>query len=155
MTIAVASPVVGATTYTSLTNPTYTIAADQAPDVNGRAYVVTTLGGTQTGVEVSATSNPFTFLFTRPKNLRTLPALQANGQLANVPKNVWVVSARKGVDVLSGQPKQVLTCRLEIGVPAGADIADPESVRAAIAAFTGALWESGNDLADSIIQGSL
>ncbi len=155
MTIAVASPIVGATTFTSLTNPTYTIAADQAPDVNGKAYVVTTLGGTQTGVEVSSSSNPFTLLFTRPKVLRTLPALQANGQLANVPNNVWVVSAKKGVDVLSGQPKRLMTGRLEISVPAGADVADPETIRAMICALAGALWESGNDLADSIVQGSL
>lgn len=155
MTIAVASPITGATTYTGLTSPTYTIVADQAPDVNGKAYAVSALGGTQTGVEVSSSSNPFTLLFTRPKVLRTLPALQANGQLANVPKNVWVVSTRKGVDVLSGQPKQLMTARLEIGVPAGADVADPESVRAALCMVLGALHESGNDLADSIIQGSL
>lgn len=155
MTIAVASPITGATTFTGLTNPTYTIAADQAPDVNGKAYAVTALGGTQTGVEVSAASNRFTLLFTRPKTLRLLPALQANGQLANVPKNVWVVSGHKSVDVLSGQPKQLMVARLELSVPAGADTADPESVRALICAFAGALWESGNDLADSIVQGSL
>jgi len=155
MTIAVASPITGATTYTGLTNPTYTLVSDQAPDVNGKAYAVSALGGTQTGVEVSSASNPSTLLFTRPKSLRTLPALNSNGQLANVPKNVWVASFRKGVDVLSGQSKQVMTCRLEVSVPAGADTADPESVRAAICAFTGALWESGNDFADSIIQGSL
>jgi hypothetical protein len=155
MTIAVASPIVGATNYTGLTNPTFTVGADQAPDVNGKAYVVTNLGGTQTGVEVSSSSNPFTLLFTRPKVLRTLPALQANGQLANVPNNVWVVSAKKGVDVQSGQPKRLMTGRLEISVPAGADVADPETIRAMICAFAGALWESGNDLADSIVQGSL
>jgi hypothetical protein len=155
MTIAVASPVVGATTYTGLTNPTYTIAADQALVANGKSYIVTALGGTQTGVEVSSVSNPFCYLFTRPSVLRTLPALQANGQLANVPKNVWVASLKKGVDVLAGQPKQVMTCRCDFGVPAGADIADPESIRAAVNAFTAALMESGNDIADSIIQGSL
>lgn len=155
MTIAVASPIVGATTYTGLTNPTYTIAADQATVLNGKAYVVTALGGTQTGVEVSSASNPFTLEFNRPLNLRVLPAVNANGQLGNVPKNVWVVKGRKGVDVLSGQPKQVMTCRLEIGVPANADITDPESIRAGICEFLGALHESGNDLADSIIQGSL
>jgi hypothetical protein len=154
MTIAVTSPVVALTTFTGLTNPTYTLVADQAP-ANAKAYVVSTLGGTQTGVEVSSASNPFTLQFTRPASLRTLPALQANGQLANVPKNVWVASTRKGVDVLSGQPKQVMTCRVDFGVPAGADVADPESVRACIAMFLAALAESADDIASSIIQGSL
>jgi hypothetical protein len=156
MTIAVASPMAGNATqaYTGLTNPTYTIAADQAP-VNGKQYVVTTLGGTQTGVEVSAASNPFTLLFTRPAVLRGLPPLNVSGQLANVPKNVWAVTLNKGVDVLSGQPKQIFKIRTEFALPAGADLADPESVRAAICAYAAALWESGNDLADSMIQGSL
>lgn len=154
MTIAVTSPVVGLTTHTGLTNPTWTLAADQAPP-NARGYVVTTNNGTQTGVEVSSASNPFTLQFTRPASLRTLPALQANGQLANVPKNVWVASLRKGVDVQSGQPKQVMTCRCDFGVPAGADTADPESVRAGIGMFLAALAESADDIANSIIQGSL
>jgi hypothetical protein len=154
MTIAVASPVVALTTFSGLTNPTYTLAADQAP-ANAKAYVVTTLGGTQTGVEVSAASNPFTLQFTRPAVLRGQPALQASGQLANNPKNVWVASVRKGVDVLSGQPKQVMTCRTEFAVPAGADTADPESLRACIAMYLAALAESADDIASSIIQGSL
>lgn len=147
-----ASPVTGAP-QTGLTSPTYTLAADVAPDVNGVARAVTTLGGTQSGVEVSSPSNPFTLLATRPKVMKTLPALLANGQLPSVPKNTWTVSIRKGVDVLSGQPKQVLLCKLEIAVPAGADTADPESVRAALSMFIGALWEQSNELGDSLISG--
>jgi hypothetical protein len=152
MTWNPASPVTGAPE-TGLTSPTYTLATDVAPDVNGVARAVTALGGTQTGVEVSSPSNPFTILATRPKVLRTLPALQANGQLPSVPKNTWTVSARKGVDVLSGQPKQVMLAKLEIAVPAGADIADPESVRACLSALIGSLWEQSNELGDAIISG--
>jgi hypothetical protein len=129
--------------------------ADVAPDVNGVARAVTALGGTQTGVEVSSPSNPFTILATRPKVLRTLPSLLANGQLPSVPKNTWTVSARKGVDVLSGQPKQVMLMKLEISVPAGADTADPESVRAGLSLLIGALWEQSDQLGDSIVSGVL
>lgn len=152
MTWNPASPCTGAPG-TGLTSPTYTLATDVAPDVNGVARAVTTLGGTQTGVEVSSPSNPFTLLATRPKNLRTLPSLLANGQLPSVPKNTWIVSLRKGVDVLSGQPKQVMLCKLEIAVPAGADTADPESVRAALSLFIGSLWEQSNELGDAIVTG--
>jgi len=152
MTWAPTSPVTGAP-QTGLTSPTYTLATDVAPDVNGVARAVTTLGGTQTGVEVSSPSNPFTLLATRPKSMRTLPSLLANGQLPSVPKNTWTVSVRKGVDVLSGQPKQVMLMKLDISVPAGADVADPESVRAALSLFAGSLWEQSNELGDALISG--
>jgi hypothetical protein len=152
MTWAPSSPVTGAPE-TGLTSPTYTLATDVAPDTNGVARAVTTLGGTQTGVEVSSPSNPFTLLATRPKVLKTLPALQANGQLGKVPVNTWYVSVRKGVDVLAGQPKQVMLARLQIDVPAGADVADPESVRAGMSLITGALWATSSGLGDAIITG--
>jgi hypothetical protein len=152
MTWAPSSPVTGAPE-TGLTSPTYTLATDVAPDTNGVARAVTTLGGTQTGVEVSSPSNPFTLLATRPKVLKTLPALQAHGQLGKVPVNTWYVSVRKGVDVLAGQPKQVMLARLQIDVPAGADVADPESVRAGMSLFTGAVWATSSGLGDAIITG--
>jgi hypothetical protein len=148
------SPVTGAPG-TGLTSPTYTLVADVAPDVNGVARAVTTLGGTQTGVEVSSPSNPFTILATRPKVLRTLPSLLANGALPSVPKNTWTISLRKGVDVLAGQPKQVMLAKLEISVPAGADTADPESIRAGLSLLIGALWEQSNEFGDSIVTGVL
>lgn len=152
MTWAPASPVTGAPA-TGLTSPTYTLVADVAPDVNGVARAVTALGGTQTGVEVSSPSNPFTLLATRPKVLRTLPSLLANGQLPSVPKNTWTISARKGVDVLAGQPKQVMLAKLEFSVPAGADTADPESIRACLSLLIGALWEQSNEFGDAIVTG--
>lgn len=154
MTWGLTSPVTGAA-QTGLTSPTYTHVADVAPDVNGVAKAVTALGGTQTGVEVSSPSNPFTMLVTRPKVMRTLPSVLANGALPSVPKNTWVVSLRKGVDVLSGHPKQVMLCKMEISVPAGADTADPESVRAALSMFIGALSQQSSGLGDSLIQGVL
>lgn len=151
---APSSPVTG-TAQTGLTSPTYTFVADKAPDVNGTAHAVTALGGTQTGVEVSAPANPFTILATKPKVLKTLPPLLANGQLPTVPKNTWTFSIRKGVDVLAGQPKQVVLYKLEISVPAGADVADPESVRAGLSFFIGALSAQSAGIGDSLITGVL
>lgn len=152
MTWSLTSPVTG-TAQTGLTSPTYTHVADTAPDVNGKAIAVTALGGTQTGVEVSSTSNPFTLLMTKPKVIRTLPSLLANGQLPSVPKNVWVISTKKGVDVLADQPKQTMVCRFSIEVPAGADVADPESVRAALSLFIGALSQQSSGIGDAVISG--
>jgi hypothetical protein len=43
--------------------------------------------------------------------------------------------------------------KLEIAVPAGADSADPESVRAALSLLIGALWEQSDQLGDAIVTG--
>lgn len=154
MSVTLTSPVTGSA-QTGLTSPTYTHVADVAPDVNGRAYAVTALGGTQTGVEVNSPSNPFTILVTRPKVLRTLPALLSNGQLPSVPNNTYTVSVRKGVEVLSGQPRRVMLLKLEASVPAGADSVDPESVRAAWSLLIGSLSQQSAGFGDTSVQGTL
>jgi hypothetical protein len=149
-----ASPVTGAP-ITGFTSPTYTLVADTAPDVNGKAYAVSALGGTQTGVVVSSTSIPFTVLFTRPKVIRQLPALGMNGRLPTVPRNVFTLSVRKGVIPLTGQPAQPCALKLEIPVPAGADLADKANLGAALSLLAGVLWEQSNEIYDSILAGSL
>lgn len=149
-----ASPVTGAP-ITGFTSPTYTLVADTAPDVNGKAYAVSALGGTQTGVTVSSSSSPFTILFTRPKVLRALPPLGANGGLASVPRNTFTLSVRKGVIPLAGQPAVPVVMKLEIPVPAGADLADKANLLAALSLLAGVLWEQSNEIADSVIAGSL
>lgn len=154
MAFSPASPVTGAP-ITGFTSPTYTLVADTAPDVNGKAYAVSALGGTQTGVVVSSSSYPFTLLFTRPKVIRQLPALGLNGRLPTVPRNTFTLSVRKGVIPLAGQPAQPCVLKLEIPVPAGADLADKANVGAALSLMAGVLWEQSNEIYDSILAGSL
>jgi hypothetical protein len=149
-----ASPVTGAP-ITGFTSPTYTLVADTAPDVNGKAYAVSALGGTQVGVVISSTSNPFTLLFAKPKVIRFLAALGLNGRLPFVPRNVFTISVRKGVTPLAGQPIVPCVLKLEIPVPAGADLADKASIGAALSLLAGVLWEQSDQLYDSIIAGSL
>lgn len=149
-----ASPVTGGP-ITGFTSPTYTLVADTAPDVNGVAKSVSALGGTQTGVVVSSASVPFTLLFTRPKQIRTLQALNGNGALPSVPRNVYTLSVRKGVIPLAGQPAVPALVKLEIQVPAGADAADKANMLAALSLMAGVLWEQSNEIGDSIIAGTL
>jgi hypothetical protein len=148
------SPVTGGP-ITGFTSPTYTLVADTPPDVNGKAFAVSALGGTQTGVVISSTSIPFTVLFTRPKVNRTLPPLSASGVLGSVPRNVFTLSVRKGVVPLSGQPATPVVLKLEIPVPAGADTADKANLLAALSLMAGILWEQSNEIGDSVIAGSL
>jgi hypothetical protein len=148
------SPVTGAP-ITGFTSPTYTLVADTPPDVNGKAFAVSALGGTQVGVVISSTSYPFTVLFTRPKNIRSLPALGLNGRLPLVPRNEFTLSVKKGVIPLAGQPAQPCVLKLVIPVPAGADLADKANVGAALSCLAGILWEQSNEIYDSILAGSL
>jgi hypothetical protein len=86
MTVSVTSPVTGSA-QTGLTSPTFTLTTDVAPDVNGKQWVVTALGGTQTGVSVHSVASPFSLTFWRPKISRILGQPNINtGIIANVPK---------------------------------------------------------------------
>lgn len=151
------TPIVGPTTITGLTSPTYTLGADTAPDSNGQQQAVTALGGTQTGVNVSSVAAPFTITIFRPKNLKTLGALDP---VTGVPKgiggrNVYQVIVRKGVLPLAGQPYQTMVLRTELSVPAGADLADPANIKAAIAALAGALLTDANKIVSTTTTGIL
>lgn len=151
---APASPVTGGP-ITGFTSPTYTLVADSASDVNGKAYAVSALGGTQAGVVISSASIPFTIQFSRPKQIRTLAALNGNGALPSVPRNVYTLSVKKGVIPLAGQPAVPALLKLEIQAPAGSDAADKANLMAALSLLAGVLWEQSNEIGDSVVAGSL
>ena len=153
MAIALASPVTGAT-QTGLTSPTYTVAVDTAPTIQGKQWAVTALGGTQTGVSISGASTPFTVNFVRPAALKpaSLPNV-VTGLLGSVSRNVFKVITRKSVTVLSGQLPVVMLVETSASVPAGADAADPASVRAALSLHIGALWQQSDEWGDTLVTG--
>jgi hypothetical protein len=149
------SPVTGATV-TGLTSPTYTIASDIAPSINGKQYAVTALGGTQTGVETNTVSKPFTLSFFRPVSFKVLP--QANpvtGVIKNVGMNVYKLITRKGV--LPATNQNPITARITtvIEVPAGSDTFEPEDLRAMISLHFGVGSVQAAGIADTIISGVL
>lgn len=149
------SPVTGGA-QTGLTSPTYTLTADLAPSNVGEQFAVTALGGTQTGVEAHSVSSPFTLTMERPAQFRQIgPVNPSTGVVSNVPRNTFKIRVRKGVEPLSGQSHQNLVAELKISVPAGADTADPESIRAAMSLLFGTLWAESSDLGDTLIDGIL
>lgn len=154
MTIAIQSPVTGPTTVTGLTNPTYTLTSDQAPDANAKAYVVSALGGTQTDVRTHTLSDPFSLTVWKPKVPKALPAKNPiTGAYPQVPMNQYMVVVRKGVYIDSADVLKQVTLRLSMDVPAGADAADAINIRAAIACLAGALLTDANDFADMAVTG--
>lgn len=153
MTFALSTPVTGAA-QTGLLSPTYTVAADKAPDEsNGKQYAVTGLGGTQTGVNVHSIAIPFTLTYFRPKQLKTLGKPNPiTGLISNVPRNESKFITRKGVLPLAGQPYQNMVITTTISVPAGADAADPANIRAALSAHFGSIAQATSGIGDTVIN---
>ncbi len=154
MTFAVTSPVTGSA-QTGLTSPTYTLTADTPPNVNSKQWAVTALGGTQAGVDVHAASKPFTLTAQRPANIRIAPTPNANNVIGNSPRNVYSVIVRKGVTPVTGQAPQTLTLRCDLSVVAGADVVEPEDIRAALSLLIGALSQQSAGLGDTLINNVL
>jgi len=155
MTISLSTPVTGAAE-TGLTLPTYTIVADTPPEINAKQWAVTALGGTQTGVNPHSVASPFTTAFFRPRVLKALGVVDpVTGQLRAVPRNEYKVVTRKGVLPLAGQAAVPCVIRTTIEVPAGSDLADAASVRAALSMHTGSLSQISAGLGDTAVNGVL
>lgn len=153
MSFAPASPVTGAAV-AGLTTPTYTLTTDVAPNINGKQFAVSALGGTQTGVDVNTVSKPFTITFFRPQVLRGLP--QANpvtGVVKNVPMNTYKLITRKGVAPAANQALIGARITTTIDVPAGSDTYEPEDLRAMISAHFGVGWAQASGIADTVVSG--
>jgi hypothetical protein len=154
MSFTPTSPVTGGP-QTGLTSPTYTLVLDTAPAAHGKQYYVSALGGTQVGVEVNSLSNPFTTCFFKVPSPKTLPPVNASGGLSSVPKNVFKYNVRKGCEVLISQPRQPMLIDVSISIPAGADVTDPESVRAAYSLAAGIMWEQSLNIGNTLINNGL
>lgn len=155
MTVTVTSPVTGSA-QTGLTTPTYTIVSDVAPNNAGKQYAVTALGGTQTGVDIHSVAKPFTVTVSRPQVLKSLGTPNpVTGVVSNIGRNSYQVLTRKGVIPLAGQPAIPMILRTTIEVPAGADLADPANVRAALSAHIGTLSQVSAGLGDTSVTGLL
>lgn len=151
MSIALTSPVTGGGA-TGLSSPTYTHVADIAPNAEGKQYAVTALGGTQTGVIIHSGSSPFTGTFTRPKVFKNLGKPDLNGLIRDVPTNTYTFLTRKGVLPLVGQPYRTCLIRTTMEVPAGADVADPQNIRAALSFHSGSLWQLSAGFGDLAVN---
>lgn len=156
MAISITSPVTGAA-QTGLTSPTYTVVADTAPPGNpGRQVAVTGLGGTQTSVTAHAVSSPFTSNVTRPASPKVLGNPNpVTGVISNVPMNTYKIITRKGVVPLAGQPVKVMSAVTTVDVPAGADTADPNNVRACLSFHFGVVAQQAAGFGDTVLSGIL
>lgn len=155
MAFALTSPITGAA-QTGFTTPTYTIVSDYAPDVNGKQYAVSALGGTQTGATAQTSAdNPFTICYWKPKVNKLLPQLNSSGSgfVSRVPRNVHKLVTRKGVQVAANQAREIMPITTEIPVPAGSESYSPAELRAALSAHIGALQQVAAGIGDTVVTG--
>jgi hypothetical protein len=155
MAFAPSSPVTGSA-QTGLTSPTYLIAWDSNPDSNGKQVYVTNLGGTQPGVLAHSVAAPFTGSMFRPKTLKVLaPVNPVTGVLRSVPMNTYKAITRKGLLPLAGQSYKTGMIKTELDIPAGADLADPLSIRAMISFHIGLLTQISDALGSTVTTGTI
>lgn len=139
---------------TGLTSPTYTLASDLTPDANARQYVVTALGGTQTGVRTSTAGDPFTATIRKDKVYKTLPARNpVTGAYGNVPLNKTELLIRKGVYIDTDSTVKVANLRIIAELPAGSESNDAVNIRALCSFAIGLLTEESADYGDSLVTG--
>lgn len=142
---------------TGFTSPTYTLTLDNAPERNGVQHAITAKGGTQPAtVDVHSVSRPFTVTTMKPKVFKSLGRVNpVTGQLGSVPRNIWRITSRKGVTPLAGQASVNAVIRTIVEIPAGADTADPDNIRALLSLHAGVLWDQSNELGDAFNNGLL
>lgn len=139
---------------TGLTSPTFTMVADVFTEPNSRQWIVSQLGGTQTGARAHTAGDPFTVLIRRsPYKARPSPN-PVTGAYGNVPKNRIEILQRKGVYIDSNNTVQVMNLRLIAEIPAGAELVDAVNIRSAVSNLLGLLAEESADYGDTLIAGS-
>lgn len=149
------SPVTGAL-ITGLTSPTYTLASDQPPFPNAKQYIVSALGGTQTGVSAHMADNPFTVTAIKPANYRSIGVPNPiTGVISQVPKNVHRLMVRKGVLPAANQKVQVASIDVLQSIPAGAESSDPLGLAALYSVTIGMLTQARQDIYDSMRTNSV
>ena len=149
------SPLSGAT-QPDLTSPTYTLVEDHGPNAHSEQWIVSALGGTQTGVDAHSVSKPFTLTIEKPANLHQLCAVNpVTGVVSFVQNNVHTVRTRKGAVPLSGQNARIGMVETRILVPAGTDTNDPANLQAMLSAHIGLLSNISSDLGDTVQTGSI
>jgi hypothetical protein len=138
------------------TSATFTTASSATTFPNGKTYIVTNLGGTQpSSVDAHSASRPFSFLVTKPPIVRRLPAVNSAGILPNVPLNVYGLHTLKGLTTLAGQASVNGYRKVSYGIPAGADLADPDNIAAMLLASIMAEAQLIQGILDTAVSGEV
>lgn len=152
MTISLTGPT-AAITAGGLTAATYTFTADMASDLRSKVYVVTAVGGTQSGVNTHTVDSPKQFIVKKPATfLQPSSYNVTTGRYGKVPKNVTRVIGRGSANVATGQV-ELIPMTLDIGIPAGAFTFDRPNVEASVLMFLAALYDQKEEIVAALRDG--
>lgn len=152
MPISLTGPTAAVTTDT-LTSATYTFTADMASDNRSKVFVVTTLGGTQTGVSAHTVDAPKMLIVKKPAVYQQPSAYNTvSGRYGKVPKNVTRVLFRGSAKVAANQ-WELMPISMDIGVPAGATSYDRANVDASFSAFVAGVWDQKEEIMKALYDG--
>lgn len=152
MSINLAGPTAAVTT-SQLTAATYTFVTDMAQDARSKVFVVSALGGTQTGVSAHTVDAPKQMIFKKPASFAQPSGYnQVSGRYGKVPKNTTRVMFRGSAKVAANQ-WEGLPISMDIGVPAGAVSYDRANVEASVTAFIAGLWDQKEELITALYDG--
>lgn len=149
------SPVTGAA-QTGFTAPTFTIASDIAPDLFTSQWVVTALGGTQTGATAqTGADNPFNFSVSRAKVLKPGPNVNQLNQIIGQPaRNILKGAAKKGMRVNSASSQRFPAFfDFRLSLPAGSESADAAEIRSFLSMIIGSLTQLSAGIGDTAVTG--
>lgn len=157
MSITLVATIAGAD-QTGFTGPIFDLVEDTPPKITAVQQVVTgeNAGTFPAGLAYHSVSSPFTVTIERPAQFKMLsPVNPVTGLLASVPRNVYKLRTRKGVVPLSGQSSVTMVIETSISVPAGADTADLDNIRAALSVHFGAGDRYSDEIGDMMGDGVL
>jgi len=150
MTISLAS--ITGVVLNGFTAPIWNTTADQPPTGIAKQSVVSSVGGTATGVRVHAMTDPFTIAVIRGA-VAAFPKLSLQGVLGRVGRNKTTILLRKGTIPLSGQAPQVSELRIEANIVSGADVNDKPNVAALLSAGAALLNREAAGYLDTVVTG--
>lgn len=141
------SPVTGMPV-TGLTSPTYTLTSDTPLESNQKAWYVSALGGTQTGVSVHSVDKPFQVYISRPKTIKLADGTSTTAvfMLTNVAKNVYKLGVREYTSLNNGGGGGVAEAVVEFRIPIGSPEYDAVRLKALLSLFGGLVSQDPDDL---------
>lgn len=134
------------------TAPVYNMTVDTAPTGIQKQSVVSSLGGTQTGVRVHSPSDPFTVAVLKGATA-VFPKVNLQGYLGRAGRNKYTLLLRKGTIPLVGQIPQISDMRIEVNVVSGAEVNDKANVAALFSAGAALLNREAANYMDTTFTG--
>jgi hypothetical protein len=155
MSITLSSPVTGGA-QTGFTSPTYTIVQDTAVDSNAKRWIVTALGGVQTGVRAHSVSDEFSVTVVKPKIMKVIQAFSSllPQSFKPVYNRYWLIVKKGGLPA-AGLVSVPQIVRIPIDITAGVDSYDAPNMRALISLTVGVLNSISAGLGDTLQNGNL